>query len=225
DSTGRRLLKKAADTAKDQSYVLYALTQEILDALLLPLGGLNKAKTRRIAEENGLLAAHKPDSQDICFVPDGDYAAFLTRLPGKEAPCGDFVDKEGRVLGRHRGLIHYTIGQRKGINISFGAPRYVTAIDAAANTVTLGEDKDLFKSGLLAENINLIAITSLKEPMEVGVKTRYKQPETPAVISLLPDGCIKVLFKHPQRALTPGQAAVFYSGDTVIGGGTIFSLL
>lgn len=218
---GRWLLKKAADKAKDQSYVLYALPQEILSAALFPLGSLTKAQARQIAAEHSLPGAHKPESQDICFVPDGDYAAFLARLPGSAAPPGDFLDTQGRVLGRHRGLPHYTIGQRKGIHISFGAPRYVTAIDAASNTVTLGEEADIFSDSLLACDMNLIALEKLTEPLQVSVKCRYKQPETEAIISPMPDDRVQVRFAHPQRALTPGQAVVFYDGDTVIGGGTI----
>jgi tRNA-specific 2-thiouridylase len=217
----RWLLKKAADPAKDQSYVLYGLKQKILSASLFPLGNMSKAEVRRIAERRGLLNADKPDSQDICFVPDGNYAVFLACLPGRVMPPGDFVDKEGRVLGHHRGLPYYTIGQRKGLRISFGAPLYVTAINTQANTVTLGEEGDLLSNSLLAADLNLIAYEELAKPLQVTVKTRYKQPETPAIISPLPDGLVKVSFQHRQRALTPGQAAVFYLGDTVIGGGTI----
>ena len=221
EDSGRWLLKKAAGAQKDQSYVLYGLDQQILSVTLFPLGGLSKAEVRRIAEAHGIGSAHKPDSQDICFVPQGKYGDFLANLPGYAAAPGDFVDKSGRVLGRHRGLPYYTIGQRKGINISFGAPRYVTAIDAAANTVTLGEEADLFSSSLLAGDVNLIALEKLSEPLQVQAKTRYKQPQTPATISPLPDGRIQVQFAQPQRALTPGQAVVFYAGETVLGGGSI----
>ena len=220
-AAGRWLLQKAVDTAKDQSYVLYGLSQEILSAALFPLGGLSKAQVRGLAQAQGLVSADRADSQDICFVPDGDYAAFLARLPGKAAPPGDFIDRDGRALGRHRGLPHYTIGQRKGLHISLGAPRYVTAISAADNTVTLGQADDLFSSSLLAAEINLIALTELSGPLAVTVKCRYKQQETPAIISPLPDGRVRVDFEQPQRALTPGQAVVFYDGATVIGGGTI----
>jgi tRNA-specific 2-thiouridylase len=218
---GRWLLKKAVDPAKDQSYFLYGLPQDMLGAALFPLGALSKEQVRSLAQVHGLDNAHKPDSQDICFVPDGDYAAFLARLPGAAAPPGDFVDKQGQVLGRHRGLHHYTIGQRKGLNISFGAPRYVTAINGAANTVTLGEAEDLLSDGLIAANVNLIALEKLTGPLPVSVKCRYKQPETPAIISPLPDGRVQVRFTHPQRALAPGQAVVFYDGGAVVGGGTI----
>jgi len=220
-ATDRWLLKKAADQAKDQSYVLYALNQQQLSATLFPLGGCTKGQVRELAAIHGLSTAHKPDSQDICFVPDGDYAGFLQRELGLSAPSGDLVDAAGQVLGRHRGLPHYTIGQRKGIQISFGAPRYVTAIDAAANTVTLGEEKDLYRSRLIAGDVNWIAFDQLREPLPVQAKARYKQAETPAIISPMPDGQVEVCFQRPQRALAPGQAVVFYDGETVIGGGTI----
>ncbi|MCL1975077.1 MAG: tRNA 2-thiouridine(34) synthase MnmA [Firmicutes bacterium] len=221
----RYLLKKAAYAAKDQSYVLYTLPQQILSATLFPLGGFSKEEARQFAAMRGLAVAKKPDSQDICFVPDGDYAAFLARLPGHAAAPGNFIDKTGRILGRHRGLVHYTIGQRKGLKLSFGAPRYVTGIDEIANTVTLGEAEELFGHKLVADDVNFISCEQLSDTLDVTVKTRYKQQETPATIRPLANGRVQVCFQYPQRALTPGQAVVFYSGDIVVGGGTIITSL
>ena len=219
-ASGRYVLKKAADVTKDQTYVLYSLTQDELAHTLFPLGGLLKTDVREIAEKHGFINAHKPDSEDICFVPGGDYAAFLENVMGMKQRCGDFVDVEGHVLGRHKGQIHYTIGQRKGLGVSFAAPKYVLSKDAATNTVVLGENKDLFSRRFRVENLNLVAIASLTEPVEADVKVRYSQTASPAV--LLPaEGGAEVRFRDPQRAVTPGQAAVFYRGDDVLGGGTI----
>lgn len=173
---GRWLLKKAADKSKDQTYVLYAMTQDELAHTLLPLGGLTKSEVRAMAEARGLINARKPDSQDICFVPDGDYAAFIERTTGERAQAGDFIDAQGHVLGRHAGVIRYTIGQRKGLGVTFGEPRYVVAKDAAANTVTLGRHEELFSDTLVAKDINWIMLESLTAPMQVRAKARYKQP-------------------------------------------------
>ena len=218
---GRWLLKKAADKSKDQTYVLYAMTQDELAHTLLPLGGLTKAEVRAMAEARGLVNARKPDSQDICFVPDGDYAAFIERTTGERAQAGDFVDTQGHVLGRHAGVIRYTIGQRKGLGVTFGEPRYVVAKDAAANTVTLGRHEELFSDTLVAKDVNWIMIESLTEPMQVRAKARYKQPEVEATISPLDGGRVLCRFAEPQRAVARGQAVVFYQGDCVVGGGTI----
>ncbi len=219
--SGRYLLKKARDVSKDQTYVLYTMTQRELARTLFPLGGLLKTEVRNIAEARGLVNAAKPDSQDICFVKDNDYAGFLEKTIGVISTPGNFVDKEGNVLGRHKGLIHYTIGQRRGLEIGFGRRKYVTGLDRAKNTVTLGEPEDLFSSALIARDINLISVEKLTGPMRVMVKARYKQPETPATIFSMEDGGVRVEFDKPQRAITPGQAVVFYDGDTVVGGGTI----
>ncbi|MFA7660100.1 MAG: tRNA 2-thiouridine(34) synthase MnmA [Anaerovoracaceae bacterium] len=218
---GRYLLKKAKDTSKDQTYVLYAMTQQELARTLFPLGNMLKSEVREHAGAGSLVNAEKPDSQDICFVKDNDYGDFLERVMGVVSPAGDFIDKKGKVLGQHRGLIHYTIGQRKGLGVGFGQRKYVTGLDKERNTVTLGDSEDLFRSSLIAEDINLIAFEKLQEPMEVTAKTRYKQPETPATIFPMEDGRIRVEFKKPQRAITPGQAVVFYDKDIVVGGGTI----
>lgn len=220
-ASGRYLLKKALDQSKDQSYVLYMMTREALSRTLFPLGNMTKAEIRAIAEKEGFVNANKPDSQDICFVKDGDYAGFLKKILGADPAVGEFVDREGTVLGKHRGIIHYTVGQRKGLGKTFGKPMYVIRIDSANNRVTLGPDEDLFTGSFTAGNVNLISVDELKEPMEVTVKTRYRQAEVPAVISPAGQGRILVEFRDRQRAITPGQAAVFYQGDTVVGGGTI----
>jgi tRNA-specific 2-thiouridylase len=221
DKTGRYLLKKAKDASKDQTYVLYALTQEQLKRTLFPLGGLTKNEVRALAEARGLVNAKKPDSQDICFVPDGDYAAFIENVLGYISIPGHFIDSCGKVLGTHKGLIHYTIGQRRGLNMSFDRPKYVIGKDAAANTVMIGNEEDLYGISMSVGNLNLISISGLTEPVRATVKTRYSQKETPATLYPPEDGRMLVLFDAPQRAVTPGQAAVFYDGDTVIGGGTI----
>ncbi len=222
ENRGRYLLKKAKDATKDQTYVLYAMTQEELARTLFPLGNLLKSQVRKEAEARDLVNAEKPDSQDICFVKDNDYGNFLESVMGVVSPAGDFIDKEGKVLGRHKGLIHYTIGQRKGLGVGFGRRKYVTDLSKEKNTVTLGDPEDLFRSSLIAADVNLIAVEKLDGPMEVTAKTRYKQPETPATIFPLEDGRIRVEFEKPQRAITPGQAVVFYDNDIVVGGGTIY---
>lgn len=223
EGSGRWLLKKAADLSKDQTYVLYSLTQDELSHTLLPLGGLTKPEVRKLAEERGFVNARKPDSEDICFVPDGNYAGFLENVMGLRQQPGNFVDPAGNVLGRHKGLIHYTVGQRKGLGLSFESPKYVLRKDTGSNTVILGESAELFSDRFTVGDVNLIAAERLTERAEVGVKIRYSQSESCAVLSPLQDGKIEVRFKQPQRAITPGQAAVFYRGDTVFGGGTILS--
>lgn len=221
EETGRMLLCKALDKSKDQSYVLYALTQEQLKHLLLPLGGLAKTEVRRIAEARGLINARKPDSQDICFVPDGDYASFLETVMGVSSPPGDFVDSSGRVLGQHRGLIRYTTGQRRGLGISAARPKYVIGKDLEQNTVLVGDEEELYSTRARVEQVNLISVARLEAPLRAAVKTRYSHREEEATLYPLEDGAIEIVFETPQRAITPGQAAVFYDGDIVIGGGTI----
>ena len=215
------VLKKALDETKDQSYVLYNLTQDILAHTRFPLGEFEKSKTREIAEKCGFINAQKPDSQDICFVPDGDYARVIELNTGKRYKEGDFIDKNGNVLGRHKGVIHYTIGQRKGLGISAPTPLYVTKIDTENNTVTLGESGDLFSDTVVADDFNFISGNVPTEPFRCAAKIRYRQKEQPATAYPLPDGNVRIVFDAPQRAITPGQAAVLYDGDTVIGGGTI----
>lgn len=222
--SGRYLLKKAIDTSKDQSYALYTMTQEELSRTLFPLGGLKKTEIRAIAEKNGLVNAKKPDSQDICFVKDGDYAGFLQTSFGIQAEEGNFVDSKGNILGKHKGIIHYTVGQRKGLGIAFGKPMFVIKIDSDKNEVILGEYEELFADSLIAGDINLISAASVTEPMPVSVKTRYRQKEAAATIYPHDEGKIQVKFKEKQRAITPGQSAVFYQGDTVVGGGKILKV-
>ncbi|MBQ7950728.1 MAG: tRNA 2-thiouridine(34) synthase MnmA [Clostridia bacterium] len=221
EKTKRYLLKKAKDTQKDQSYVLYSLTQHQLAHTIFPLGNLEKAEVRAIAEENGFHNAHKKESQDICFVPDGDYAAFIRRYRGISFPEGNFVDKNGKILGRHKGIIHYTVGQRKGLGLSFPCPMYVISKDLETNTVTLGPIDELYQTTFLATDINLISIPKIEGEMEVYAKIRYNQKEQPATVTQPDENTIQVTFKEPQKAITKGQAVVLYQGDTVVGGGTI----
>ncbi|MBE7003302.1 MAG: tRNA 2-thiouridine(34) synthase MnmA [Ruminococcaceae bacterium] len=215
---GRWHLLRGADRRKDQSYVLYQLTQEQLSHLLLPVGAYDKAAIRALAAEAGLQNADKPDSQDICFVPDGNYVNFLQAYGHIELREGDFVDRDGHVLGRHKGLEAYTTGQRKGLGVSAAGRLYVISKDAAANTVLLGDDDELFSRSLLASQVNWIEPERL---MRVTAKTRYSQTEAPATVTPLPDGTARVDFDEPQRAVTAGQAVVFYDGERVVGGGTI----
>ena len=221
ETSGRYLLKKGLDGSKDQSYVLYNLTQEQLAHTQFPVGELSKHRVREIAEEHGFLNADKPDSQDICFVPDGDYARFIERYTGKVPETGDFLDPEGKRIGTHRGVIHYTIGQRKGLGISAPHPLYVCDICPADNTVTLGYSENLFSRKLTASDVNLISCDSLGEPVRVQAKIRYRHPAQPATAWMTPDGTLHVEFDEPQRAITCGQAVVLYDGDVVVGGGRI----
>lgn len=221
EKSGRWLLKKGLDAAKDQSYVLYALTQQELSRLLLPLGGLSKGEVRRIAEENGFVNAGKRDSQDICFVPDGDYAAFIRRYADKQYPPGLFVGTRGEVYGEHKGIVNYTVGQRKGLSLSFPQPMYVCGIDVPGNRVVLGRHEELFSRTLTAEDINLISVESIPQPMRVKAKVRYRHAEQPATVVQTGEDQLRVVFDEPQRAVTRGQALVLYDGDTVVGGGTI----
>ena len=218
---GRWVLKKALDASKDQSYVLYSLTQEQLAHTRLPLGEFAKSDTRRIAEELGFFNARKPDSQDICFVPDGDYAAFIERTTGKTYPEGNFVDEQGNVLGCHRGIIHYTIGQRRGLGIAAETPLYVKRIDPERNEVVLCRDEALYSRALTAKELNWMAFETPPESFRASAKIRYRHTEQPCTVTALPCGRVAVEFDEPQRAATPGQAVVFYNGDTVLGGGVI----
>ena len=219
--TGRWLLLKGPDPQKDQSYVLYAMTQEQLAHTQFPLGALRKEEVRAIAAAQGFINAKKHDSQDICFVPDGDYAAFIRRRTGRTYPEGDFVDTTGRILGRHRGIIHYTIGQRRGLGVSGGRPLYVKEIRPADNTVVLAEEHQLYAHTAIARDFNWIAWEAPAAPIRVQARARYHQPEQDATAFVLPDGRVQVTFDRPQRALTKGQAIVLYQADVVIGGGTI----
>lgn len=221
EKAGRFSLKKGIDENKDQSYVLYSLTERQLSKILFPLGDMTKDEIRKIAESEGLINADKPDSQDICFVKDGKYGEFIEKYTGKKSPEGDFVDLSGNKLGTHKGIINYTIGQRKGLGLSLKQSMFVVKKDTEANRVILGFSEDLMSDSLIAKDVNLIAFDKLTENTRGFVKTRYKQKEAPATLIPMDDNKIKVVFDEPQRAITKGQAAVFYNGDTVIGGGTI----
>lgn len=222
--TGRWLLKKGIDSGKDQSYVLYSLTQEQLSRTLFPLGGLTKSEVRALAEARGLVNAKKPDSQDICFVPGGDYAAFLTKTAHIDSLPGPITDSSGKELGTHKGLIHYTVGQRKGLNLSRNRPQYVIKKNIPDNTLVVGDEEELFDDEMTVREVNWISVERLLGPVKVGVKVRYSHRESPAtVFPADEEGLVRVRFDTPQRAITPGQAAVFYEGDSVLGGGVITS--
>jgi tRNA-specific 2-thiouridylase len=224
--SGRWLLKTAVHPEKDQSYVLYCLTQSQLSFSRFPLGGLSKEDIRTIALEQKLVNARKGDSQDICFIPDGDYAAFIRRHTGKDYPAGDFIAPDGRVLGRHEGIIAYTLGQRRGLGVSSANGRlYVTNIDPTANTVTLSDNDALFARTVEANGLNFIPFDKLNAPLRVQAKARYRHSAQSATVEQIGEDRIRVTFDQPQRAMTPGQAVVLYDGDIVVGGGTIDKVL
>lgn len=221
DERRRYILRKGLDPAKDQSYALYHLNQETLRHFLMPLGRFAKTDTRKMARELGLSVADKPDSQEICFVPNDDYKAFLKeKIPAALTP-GPIVDTAGNILGKHQGVQLYTIGQRKGLGLAVGKPLYVVALDAELNRVVVGSDEDVFAAELIAGDLNFIAIDKLEEPLAVEAKIRYSAPAAPATVSPLGNGQVQVRFTAPQRAITPGQSVVFYHDDIVIGGGII----
>lgn len=220
-ASGKYQLKKALDPAKDQSYVLYAMTQEQLSATVFPLGELTKPEVREIAQQHGFINAHKHDSQDICFVPDGDYASFIEEHTGHPCEEGQFVDKEGNVLGKHKGIIRYTIGQRKNLGINLQRPAYVCRINPEDKTIVLGESEDLFSREAVVKEFNWICGEAPKGPVRCKAKVRYRQAEQWATAVPMEDGKVQLTFDEPQRAITPGQAAVLYDGDVVLGGGTI----
>jgi len=221
----RFYLKKALDTAKDQTYFLYSLTQHQLAHALFPLGELTKAAVREIAEAQGFLNARKRDSQDICFIPDGDYPAFLQHYTGKAYAPGKYLDLQGNVVGQHKGAVCYTLGQRKGLNIAMGAPVYVCAKDMQKNTVTIGPNEALCRSTLVADQLNWFPSDNLTSPVRVMAKARSRMVEQPATIYPEEGSAVRVVFDEAQRALTPGQAVVFYDGDLVLGGGRIWEVL
>ena len=220
-SSARWVLKKGLDHDKDQSYVLYNLTQEQLSHTLFPLGEMHKPDVRQLAEANGFVTAEKKESMDICFVKDENYFDFIERFTGKTYPEGDFVDASGNVMGTHKGIIRYTIGQRKGLGLALKAPAYVCQVDPAENKVLLGANEDLFSTTLTAKDINLISVARIDEPMRVKAKVRSRHKEADATVTQLDDDTIQVVFDEPQRAITKGQAVVLYDGETVVGGGTI----
>ena len=221
-ATGRILLKQAAYPEKDQSYVLWSLTQAQLAKVRFPLGALSKEEIRHIAQEQGLASARKRDSQDICFVPDGDYAALIQHRTGRDYPAGPFLDQHGAVLGQHRGIIHYTVGQRRGLGVSSNQGRlYVQQVRPQENTVVLGDNASLFHRGLTVRGLNLIPMERLNAPLRVWAKVRYRMAPQPAILEQTGPDCARLTFDKPQRAITPGQSAVFYDGAVVIGGGII----
>ena len=217
----RYILKKGVDDTKDQSYVLYSMTQEQLAHTLFPLGEYTKAHIRDIAEENGFINARKHDSQDICFVPDGDYADFIERYTGKKYKHGNFVDRSGKILGRHKGIIRYTIGQRKGLGLSLPSPMYVCEKNMDKNEVILCDNQSLFTSSLDAADFNWIAFDKPPENLTAKARIRYKQDEEDAHITVTGADSVHIEFDKPQRAIAKGQAVVLYDGDVVLGGGTI----
>lgn len=221
DTNGRFLLKKGADTGKDQSYVLYVLNQQQLSHSVFPLGNLCKSEIREIAENLGFINANRKDSQDICFVPDGDYAAFIEKRTGKTYPYGNFVTREGKVLGEHKGIIRYTVGQRKGLGLALPAPMYVCEKDVANNRVILSDNESLFTKTLVAKNINLIPFDKISSSVRVKAKVRYKHQEQWATVHQTDEDTLFVEFDEPVRAIAKGQSLVMYDGDYVVGGGII----
>lgn len=220
--SGRWLLKKALHPEKDQSYVLYTLTQDQLSAALFPLGGLSKEEIRAIATEAGLVNAKKRDSQDICFIPDGDYSAFLRRHTGHSYLPGPFLDQQGNRLGTHTGIVDYTVGQRRGLGVSSDQGRlYVKEVRPADNAVVLSDNAALFARTLTAVQPNFIPFDRLDAPLHLRAKIRYRMAEQPCTVDQTGPDTLRVTFDQPQRAITPGQAVVFYDGDCVVGGATI----
>lgn len=219
---GRYALKKSATAAKDQTYALYNLTQEQLSHTLMPVGAYTKDQIRQMAEEIGLQVANKPDSQEICFIPDHDYARFIEENTDKKLTQGNFVDLDGNIIGRHEGITHYTVGQRKGLNLSMGRPVFVVAIRPETNEVVIGDGKDVFTDRLTCDRLNWMAADGLHGgEMQVVAKIRYSHKGAPCVIREIGDDLVECRFLEPVRAVTPGQAVVFYDGDYVVGGGTI----
>ncbi len=218
---GRYMLRKSVTERKDQTYALYNLTQAQLARTLMPIGHYTKERVREIAKELGLPVASKPDSQEICFVEDNDYGRFITENADREILPGDFVDTEGNVLGRHKGIVHYTIGQRKGLGIALGKPMFVIDIDVEKNRVILGDETEVYDDALIADDLNFISIETLEKPIRVKAKIRYSSKEADATVFPETDGRARVVFDVPQRAITPGQSVVFYDDDIVVGGGVI----
>ena len=221
ETCGCYRLFRSAQPKKDQSYVLYHLTQEQLSRLIFPLDRLSKEEVRAIAAAGNLPVQSKSDSQDICFVPDGDYVGFITRYTGKSPQEGDYIDSTGKIIGRHKGVLHYTIGQRKGLGISLGVHRFVSKIDPLANTVTLSDESAVFSDTLHAEDLRMISLDALAQPLRCAAQSRYAHQPAPATVYPLENGQVRVVFDQPQRAITGGQAVVFYDGEEVLGGAVI----
>lgn len=221
NASGRYLLKKALDENKDQSYFLWSLSQDTLSSVLFPLGEYTKPEIREIAAQNGFINAHRADSQDICFIPNGDYVSFIEAQTDRAFPKGKFLDTAGNPLGEHQGLIRYTVGQRKGLGIALGQPMFVKEKDALANTVTLSTNEELFSSELTASSVNLIACDTISSPIRVQAKIRYRHTPAMATVEQIAPDRLSVRFDTPQRAIAKGQSLVLYDGDTVVGGGII----
>jgi len=224
DSSGRFLLFKAEDLSRDQSYVLYMLTQEQLSRVEFPLGNMKKSEVRELAAELNFVNAKRKDSQDICFIPDGDYGKFIESFTGKKYPPGNFIDSSGKILGVHKGIIHYTAGQRRGLGVAAKSRLYVSKIDGISNNITLSyeDDENLYSKNIRVKNSNLISLDKLPENFHANVKTRYRQKEIPSVINQISDDELIIEFNEPVKTPAKGQAAVIYDGNCVVGGGTIF---
>ena len=220
-ASGRYMLRKGSDAGKDQSYFLYDLTQEQLSRTLFPLGTLTKTEVREIAASQGLVTAKKRESQDICFVPGGDYAAFICSYTGHDYPAGDFVSTDGTVMGRHRGIIRYTVGQRKGLGLALKKPAYVLDLDTEGNRVILGDNEELFTRELTASDFNWVSASAPHGDIRACARIRYRHHEAPAVIIPISEDSVRIIFDEPQRAITRGQSVVVYDGDYVLGGGII----
>lgn len=218
---GRYAIRNSVTAKKDQTYALYNLTQEQLKRTLMPIGDYTKEEVRKIAEDIGLMVAGKPDSMEICFVPDNDYASFIEKETGVTSVPGDFVDVDGNVIGKHRGVIHYTVGQRKGLGIALGKPAFVVAIRPEQNQVVIGEDRDVYTERLYAKNLNFMAVDDIPEPVHVKAKIRYSHEGAYCTVRKIDSDTIECIFDQPVRAVTPGQAVVLYDGEYVLGGGTI----
>lgn len=222
EKDGEFFMKKSEADGKDQTYALYNLTQEQLKHTLFPLGGYkSKDEVREVARKIGLVTSDKPDSQDICFVPDDDYAGFIRKNADYKIKPGNFVDKDGKVLGKHNGIVNYTIGQRKGLGLALGYPAYVIDIDAKKNEVVIGVNDDIFKDTLYARDINFLNIKELKEPVRLKAKIRYSAREEDCTVYPDSEDRVKIVFDNKVRAITPGQSVVFYDGDYLAGGGII----
>ena len=221
EKTGRYYIVESDAAGKDQTYVLYSLTQEQLKHIIMPLGIYTKDEIRKLAEENNLINANKSDSQEICFVEDNDYAKFISENYDYKIKSGNFIDTKGNVLGKHKGIIHYTVGQRRGLGLSLKAPLYVTKLDTNKNEVILAPNDELFSNTLIATDVNFMPFEKLEKPILVTAKIRYSAKKADATIYPLENGDVKVVFSEPQRAITPGQAVVFYDNNIVIGGGII----